>query len=200
MAHGWPIWKRSCPMAWPSRRTRKALHHRPDSPEASAVCVRRDSRRAATESDHADRRGHDRGTGRLPVPRGRQHLGRVGQFGSPRGEGGRPRRRDGVQSAGQGHWTHPAARALRESVLRGRQAQPPVHDEQPFALRVVCRGPRRRLSQEGHRHHHRSPRASMTPSTLVAFLGGQETRPEINLRDPIAAKWSTLCLAGGYAA
>ena len=38
---------------------------------------------------------------------------------------------------------HPAARALRQPLLRRPQAQPPVHDRQPVGLCPLCRGPGR---------------------------------------------------------
>ena len=48
------------------------------------------------------------------------------------------RRRARVRPRGQGARAHPAARALRQPVLRRREEQPAVHGELPFAVRVVC--------------------------------------------------------------
>ena len=55
----------------------------------------------------------------------------------PRAVGG-PGRRARVRSHRAGHRPHPPARALRQPVLRRREEQPPVHGQQPFALRAVC--------------------------------------------------------------
>ena len=52
---------------------------------------------------------------------------------------GRGRRR-GVRPRRQADRPHPAAGALRQCLLRRREAQPPVHGGEPVGLCAVCRG------------------------------------------------------------
>ena len=82
--------------------------------------------------------------------RGRQSLV-LQQCGPQRGL----QRRDGVDAAGPAHRAHPAARDLRQRLLRRPQAQPPLHGRQPVPLRGL------------HRHAGRRPRLTAAGSGLT---------------------------------
>ena len=100
------------------RRHRHAARHhglgrrRQDAPQRQALHPARHSR-------------HRRAVGgrRHPLRRGRQHLG------------GRAAGRSGDRAERRAHRHDPAARDVRERLLRRRETQPPVHDRQPVALR-----------------------------------------------------------------
>ena len=62
----------------------------------------------------------------------------VGRLLRRRGRG----RRRGVRARSHADRPHPAARALRQPLLRRPQAQPAVHDRQPVGLCALCRGDR----------------------------------------------------------
>ena len=92
-----------------------------------------DDARQRQETDHLRK---DRDAGRLPRRQGRQPVVRLGH---DAGDGRRAR----VQSAGQADRSHCAAGALRQRLLRRAQAQPPVHDGEPLALRALRQHPGR---------------------------------------------------------